>query len=355
MGAMLLSVAIICVIALTVVFRNEIRSLASIRQVDDYGMFQMTYFGVYGFDDFLLVGAESDNDVEEFVSERLLRGIPFRFDITGGGCTVFVTRNFEGEVLFGRNFDFGTYSPPMQLITSPDNGYASISTVNLQFLGYNENSLPNGLNRRSFPALGAPYVPFDGMNEKGVAIALLAIPEAEPPFYEGRIMLGTTTAIRLVLDKAASVDEAVDLLRQYNMYFSAGIECQFLIADASGRSVVVNYWDGELRITETAENFQVATNFIPYNDLNIGEGFDEFERYDRVMEVIENKGGILNKKQVIDVLAEVGVRGDNGENRLQWTVVYNLSTLEGSIFANRNTDNLIDFQLTPIGKGDLFE
>jgi len=185
------------------------------------------------------------------------------------------------------------------------------------------------------------------MNEKGVAIALLAIPEAEPPFYEGRIMLGTTTAIRLVLDKAASVDEAVALLRQYNMYFSAGIECQFLIADISGRSVVVNYWEGELRLTETMDAFQVATNFIPYNDLNIGEGFDEFERYDRVMDVINNNGGVLSEMQVIDVLAEVGVRGDNGENRLQWTVLYNLSTLGGTIFANRSTDNLIAFQLTP--------
>jgi len=346
-GVILLCIAVTCAIVVTIAFRNELRTLASIRQVDDYGMFQMTYFGDYGFDDFLLVGAESDRDVEAFVVNRLLRGIPIDLNITGGGCTVFVIRNNEGEVLFGRNFDFGTYSPPIQLITRPDNGYASISTVNMQFLGFNENSLPSGLNWNSFPALGAPYVPFDGMNEKGVAIALLAIPEADPPFNEGRIMLGTTTAIRLVLDKAASVEEAVELLRQYNMYFSAGIECQFLIADASGRSVIVNYWDGELKITEATEAFQVATNFIPYNDLNIGEGFDEFERYDRVMEVIESNGGVLSEMQVIDVLAEVGVRGDNGENRLQWTVVYNLSTLGGTIFANRNTDNCITFQLTP--------
>jgi len=342
-GIILLSIVLICAIAVTVIFRNELRSLASIRQIDDYSMFQMTYFGDYGFDDFLLVGAESDRDIEEFVVERLLRGIPFSFDVTGGGCTVFVVRNEVGEVIFGRNFDFD-HSPSMQVVTRPSNGYASISTVNLLFLGYSEDNLPSGLNWNSFPALGAPLLPFDGMNEKGVAIALLAVPEAEPPFYENRVMLNTTTAIRLVLDRAANVDEAIELLRQYNIYFSEGIYCQFLIADASGRSVIINYWNGELKVTETDEDFQIASNFIPYNDLNIGEGFDEFERYDRVRAVIENNGGTLSEMQIVDLLAEVGVV-HNGENRLQWTVIYNLSTLEGIIFAGRNTENLITFHL----------
>ena len=71
-GLVLLSIIIICAIAATVLFRNEIRSLSSIRQIDDYGMFQMTYFGEYGFEDFLLIGAESDRDIEIFVMERLL-------------------------------------------------------------------------------------------------------------------------------------------------------------------------------------------------------------------------------------------------------------------------------------------
>ena len=34
-----------------------------------------------------------------------------------------------------------------------------------------------------------------------------------------------------------------------------------------------------------------------------------------------------------------------GEDRLQWSVVYNLSSLSGVIFADRNTDNLIEFAL----------
>ena len=58
------------------------------------------------------------------------------------------------------------------------------------------------------------------MNEKGVCIALLAVPEVWMIDDPDKITLNTTTAIRLVLDKAATIDEAVELLRKYNIYFS---------------------------------------------------------------------------------------------------------------------------------------
>ena len=233
----------------------------------------------------------------------------------------------------------------MQLITRPKNGYASISTVNLSFAGYSENNLPSGLNFKSFLALAAPYLPFDGMNEKGVAVALLAVPQAVPPSDENKVTLNTTTSIRLVLDKAATVDEAIDLLSQYNIYFSGGITCHFLIGDASGRSVLVEYYDGKLQTVTSAEPYQIASNFIAYNGVNIGEGFDEFDRYDKVKATIDRNGGSLDEKQAVALLAEVGVI-NNGVDKLQWSVVYNLSTLKGTIFAHRNTSNLIDFQLS---------
>jgi len=342
-------------------FENELRSLASIKKVDDYGMFQMTYFGDYGFDDFLKVGAKNDSELERHVSERVYRGMPIKLNLAGGGCTVFAARNAAGEVIFARNYDFPLYSPPLQLITRPDNGYASVSTVSLLYMDYDANYLPSGPNSDSFATLAAPYIPADGVNEKGVAIALLAVPEAKPPFCENKITLNTTTAVRLVLDKAASVNEAVELLRQYNIFFSCNISCHFLIADVSGRSVLVSYWDDDLKVTETNDPFQIASNFIAYNDLNIGYGACEFDRYNQVKVALESSGGTLNETQVIDLLAKVGVASPEASEEwstiynsssselhagLQWSTIYNLSTLKGTIFANRNSDNLINFSIT---------
>ena len=206
-------VLLVIVIGATALFWNELRTLFSLEKIDDYGAYQMTYYGDYGFDEFLEVGASTDRDIEKFVTKRLLKGMPINLGVTGNGCTAFVTRNEKGEVIYGRNFDF-LYAPSLQLYTEPKNGYKSISTVNLSFAGYAHNFLPEGSIFDKFLTLAAPFLPFDGMNEKGVAIALLAVPEADPPYDSNKITLNTTTAIRLVLDNAATVEEAVELDRK---------------------------------------------------------------------------------------------------------------------------------------------
>jgi len=326
-----------------VTFANELRSLASFREVDAYGMYQMTYYGDYGFDEFLKVGAGSDEEIEAFVTNRLLKGMPIDLAVTSGGCSAFVVPGENGEILFGRNFDFG-YSPSMQVFTDPDNGYASISTVNLSFLRYDAENLPEGMTVADLKLLIAPYLAFDGMNEKGVAITPLQVPEASLDFAEDKITLNTTTAVRLVLDKAASVDEAVALLEEYNVYFSGGLYCHYLIGDSSGRSVIVEYYDGEMQVIETDAKYQAATNFIAYNGLNIGLGGDEFERYDRVLQVIMENNGVLNESQAVELLADVGIR-DEKEDYLQWSVVYNLTSGDSILFAHRNTENLLRSRL----------
>ncbi len=342
-GISLVCIFVILVVVITALFWNDIRSLSSLKKVDNYGMFQMTYYGDYGFDKFLETGAKNDADIEAFVTRRLLKGLPIDLGVTGDGCTAFVTQNENGEIIYGRNFDF-SYAPSLQLYTKPDNGYASVSTVNLAFAGYSKDFLPNGLSFDSFLALAAPFLPFDGMNEKGVAIALLAVPEVQTESDNNKVTLNTTTAIRLVLDKAATVDEAVELLKQYNIYFSGDVYCHYLIADASGRSVIVEYYDGGLQVVETDANYQIASNFIAYNGVNIGEGYTEFERYDTVKAAIENNAGALSEEQSISLLAQIGIK-DEDTDKLQWSVLYNLTTGEGELFAHRNIENIIHFRI----------
>lgn len=336
------SIALILVLTAVIVLWNELRSLASLNEVDDYPMYRMTYYGDYGFDEFLRTGAKSDGDIELYVTKRLLKGLPIDLGVTGDGCTAFVTRNPEGDIIFGRNFDFD-YTPSLQVFTAPDNGYASVSTVNLTFAGYSVDNLPTGgISANNFLMLAAPYLPFDGMNEKGVCIALLAVPEAQPPQSSHNVTLNTTTAIRLVLDKAASVDEAVDLLRQYNIYFSADVQCHYLVADSTGDSVLVEYWDGTLQTVEPDTNYQIASNYIAYNGMNIGNGLTEFERYDAVKVCIEERNGMLSEDDAVALLADIGIREGNTDI-LQWSVVYNLTHLNGYIFAHRNMENVLEF------------
>ena len=52
----LLALVFIVLAGAVIIFRNEIRTLATLKKVDDYGMYQMTYYGDYGLDVFFSRG-----------------------------------------------------------------------------------------------------------------------------------------------------------------------------------------------------------------------------------------------------------------------------------------------------------
>lgn len=86
-----------------------------------------------------------------------------------------------------------------------------------------------------------PFASLDGINEKGVSIAVLTLDSLPTRQNSGKPKINTSLAIRLVLDRAASTQEAVDLLGSYDMVAMAGRDYHFFINDASGDSRVVEY------------------------------------------------------------------------------------------------------------------
>lgn len=56
-------------------------------------------------------------------------------------------------------------------------------------------------------------------------------------------------------------------------------------------------------------------------------------------EILDNNG-VLNEDDAVSFLADVGVR-DGDIDKLQWSIVYNLTTGEVHFFSHRNTENVI--------------
>ena len=161
----LLILAVVVLGGTAFVFRHELKTVSSLKQVDDNVLYVMEYDGDYGFDEFLETGAKSDGELVEFVTKRLLKGLPVKFSIPDLGCSTFSAQTEAGDQIFGRNFDL-TYSPALFIKTAPDHGYQSYSTVNLAFLGFGTEKLPDSFMRKVI-TLAAPYAPLDGINEKG--------------------------------------------------------------------------------------------------------------------------------------------------------------------------------------------
>ena len=294
----------------------------SIKKLED-GLYCMEYSGDYGFDKFLAAGgAASDGEVAQYLVSFLSRGL-LRADSsiqTGAfGCSAICTQDAHGITFFGRNYDW-SQCQAMIVHTKPQNGYESISTCCLDFLGFGEGYAPDGSMMERIPTLAAIYVPLDGMNEKGLVVAdLMAGDHVETHQQTGRPDLTTTTAIRLLLDRAADVDEAIALLLQYDMHSSIGAAHHLALADASGKSVVVEYVDGEMLVTET----RVVTNHYLSDCSKQGVGSAQSHlRYDTLCAY----SGPAGEREVRDLLESVAQKNypqtEGSYEKTMWSIVY---------------------------------
>jgi len=324
---LLILLFILLLLLIFIAARFLTRSPLSLRRLNPHPFYTMRYAGDYGFDDYLQTG-----NYPSWVAT-----IPEPTAPQPWGCTVFAALSPEGDRLLGRNFDWYADHPAMLLFTNPSDAYASVSMVDLWYLGYRGDEI--GLFERQ--ALSrAPYLPFDGMNEMGVAIGIMALPYADGTHDPGLRTLEDLEIVRLVLDYAASVDQAIELLSQYNVYFE-GVPLHYLIADAGGNSAVIEYVAGELRVLRNEQPWQVSTNFIISEEQPQGARSSCW-RYNQAYRTLQDRSGSLNGSQTLDLLQQVS---QSGSYPTIWSAAYNLTRGEIQIVIDRDYQQIYTFHL----------
>ena len=325
----------------TILFWKPLCSGLSVEKLEN-GLYHMRYRGDYNLDKFISQGgASSDMEAADFVLQNAFHGlINLNLQSRPYGCSTLSIESTHGDRLFGRNFDWGNCTA-LVVETTPRNGYASISTVNMDFLNMD---LP--LSEDAFVRLlsvAAPYAPMDGMNEKGLCVAVLMI-EDRPGFDQRseKDDLTTTTAVRLLLDKAATVEEAVALLQDYDLHASAGMMVHFAIADAQGRSVAAEYVDNTLSIVETP----VVTNFYLTPGEKYGVGTQEsMVRYQMLSELTE-KQAAWDLDAVRDALDSVSKHNfDSPFASTEWSVVYDQTNGELRYYHREDYSHFYSFTM----------
>lgn len=309
------------------------------------GFSAVRYDGDYGFDEFLAGGgASSDGEVVEYLANNLLSDLNLG-DLLGGifGCSTIAVQSPEGDALFGRNFDWENCEA-MVVESHPENGYASLSTVNMDFITQNVGGGMVGmaLNLDEVKTLAALYAPLDGMNEAGLAVSVNMIQDsAAIEQNTEKPDITTTTAIRLLLDQAGNVDEALELLGQYDLHGSMGMMIHFAIADSTGRSVAVEYVDNEMIVIETP----VLTNFYLAEGEKQGIGTEQsHERYDILMNQLEETSQ-MGMEDVRDALDSVSKDNFGEFESTEWSIVMNLSAGEARYYHRENYSQNYTFRL----------
>ena len=315
------------------------KTLNSFRVLNEtYGIYYMEYTSDYKLDEFLASGgAETQEEINDFVSNKLLDGKEVKVSIDEDiFCTTFSAKNESGETLFGRNLDIINDTPVLIAKVIPSNGdYKSISTVHLgMFDDFRNASSYEELETLKYQVLIAPYMPMDGMNEKGLSIGILALNNKFPKKDTGKVNLTIWSFMRLILDKAANVDEAINLIKQYDMSFSGlQIEGHYQITDASGDSIVVEWINGEVNIIRQEKNFQVCSNFYlsPSMSEDDKASGTAKERYNTAYSALDSVSGIIKDEQAMQLLEAV-----NQGNATKWSVVFNSEKLTAEYAPHNN-------------------
>ncbi len=318
---------------------SPIELTGQIKQLEN-GLSAVKYEGDYGFEEFLAKGgASSDEEVVNYLSGVLSGADGSSFGNMPFGCSTVSVKNENGGYLFGRNFDWDRCNA-LIVHSVPQNGYSSISTVNTDFIntsGMELSSLSDDVQ-----AIIAMYAPLDGMNEKGLAVSVNMIQDSATISQNTeKPDITTTTAIRLLLNKAANVDEAVDLLGQYDMHASMGFMTHLAIADSDGNSVVVEYINNEMHIIETP----VVTNFYLVEGEKHGIGTAQsHERYNILMDTLGEKS-TMSTEDVRDALSSVSKKNFGEFESTEWSIVFEQSTGEVHYYHRENYDNGYTFSI----------
>lgn len=242
--------------------------------------------------------------------------------------------------MMARNFDF-PYGTAMILHTIPDEGFESITTFSTDFLGFGENYKPEGFQNQ-FMALASLFMALDGINEKGLAIAVLdagdkVVTKQDTPKSD----LTTTSAVQYLLKNAANVKEALELLRGIDMNSDPGSAYHLSMADATGRSVAVEYVDNRMVVTESPF---VTNHYLCKEKFEVGLHEGD-HRHEELMEQYQKTGGVMNEDQLTKAIASVTQLPKKGAivGGTLWTMVMDLTHPSVTYYSLRHFDKPFHF------------
>lgn len=358
----LAALVIALAVAVFALWHNELTTLASFQKLSDRdeahrdgAVYQINFSGDYFFDEFLSQGgASNDAELISFITRSITKGIiPMHIKTSSIACSAFTADTQSGDRVFGRNYDFSATNTAI-VYTDPGEGrHASYSTIDLSFLGLDADKDVETIGQK-FLTLAAPYVPLDGINDAGVACGIFMSYQGEgkgtpTDTQTDRPDITSTTLLRLILDYADSVEDAVALAQQYDLHDSASSCFHYMVADSTGRSAILEWvgtdadhdvdgaqrqlnvlWNDTDALSDSAD-WQVVTNFIKtpgYYDGTSAEmkGLDRYEHLAAALR--ETDGIVADKNAAMDLLASVGRRtwdNDDSNSNTVHSVVYDLT------------------------------
>ena len=344
---------------------DQKEAVTTLRDIKDGHLYVMDYTADYKLDEIMTGGgAKSNEELIKKVLTNLLNLPEMKADNSMDyGCSAFCVKSPEGDVLVGRNFDYRFVSSANVVVHNlVPKTHESMCISAMPYLDsdkYVAGSLSDGKTDISIPAVSSIYCCLDGMNDAGLFIGVLSLRGGGAIQRDSnKTNIIPSLAIRLSLDSCATVDDAVNMFCSHN-FFADGMESpnnyHFLIADASGKSVVLEYYrPGEEAPVEDPKskdwtlnvlNEDHVTNFYlsdGWQNLGVGQ-----PRYDIIHKRLEEKKRILTEDEAMALLQDVMqlLNPEELTSNTQWSVVYNLTKKTATVCVDKDYETKLHFKL----------
>lgn len=302
---------------------RTLQSLVKVRDISETystgGLYLMSHYG--------------DREVLFEKENRELINNPMR-NQTWRYCSLFSTAG-DSLIITGRNWDNQNVGSIIVSLYHPPDGYASISFSRAMDMGFPLNVDLAEVTSTEFgrKLLLAPFYTTDGINEHGLTIAVAGVREVSVKPENGKELLFITFLMRRILDQTKNVEEAVHLAEKYNPFLLDKNSCagHLLIADSSGRSVILEYVENQWKSIYGPEAWQVLTNKPVYN-MSKADLRKKCWRYKSISESLEKAEGNIDWKAGMKILQDVTQKGTT------WSVIYSAATRELYFSVYQNWD-----------------
>ena len=331
LGTILLIVLTVGVVAF--ILRRDLSTMISLKEFCP-GLTMARIDNDYKLDSMMKRQPKSESEMLNSFSEEFFYGVPISVDLSSFGCSAFSAKTAEGTHLFGRNFDLGDTDGTI-IYTAPEDGYRSIGVCDLSVInlaGKNRFAEVTSLTGRAI-SRAFPYITFDGMNEKGLGIGILSLdykpshPDTDKP--DTYMLL----AIRYILDRCATVDEAVEFLKSYDVHSMAVYNYHLFITDKSGHSIVAEWVDDELYIIEADH---VCNSYMTDAEALKFDG-----RYNTLEQRLTECSGVMTSSEAMELLKAVE-QDYEGDTSTQWSCVYDLDNFKVYIVSQMDWEHVYE-------------
>ncbi len=309
----------------------------------DKDIWAIDYTEPYYLEDVLSINDPSFSNVLKYLSKQQgLTTKRFKIKNNTGGYAFNIKADYKNYLAY--NFD-APDGPCIVLWTSPIDGLRSMSLVNPEILFSRFLWRTRISQKKMLNTLLAPYTCTSGVNEAGIAIVGIPSYDGVVKQRTGKKAITPYIAIRAILDKCTTIEEARDFLRSHDMNETNHLNYNYQIIDKDGKSIIVSYSNNNMTIIENTDSEEEFKSISSYQD----------EKKHKVIEMLlNNRENPISINDIMKTLSVISLKSPGGiylnVPMTLWSGVYYCNYQSLSLCYKAHYDILYQFNVNNPGE-----